>query len=222
MTRRLLLAAYVAASALQVAAQVGGWGLLDDLTKPLLMPLLLGFLLASAPLEGRLLRATALAVVFSWLGDLALMPAGDTWFLVGLLGFLAAQVSYSVGFATTYRTGPIAANRLWAAPYVAWWVLLLAFLGPDLGAMAVPVAVYGGVLCTMAALATGVGRTATVGALLFVASDSLLAATSLSDRLSFRGEDAAVMLTYCLGQLLLVLGVLAASTVSRGGQSRVL
>jgi uncharacterized membrane protein YhhN len=89
--------------------------------------------------------------------------------------------------------------------------LLLVVLGPDLGGLLVPVAVYGAVLCTMAALATGVHRWTMVGALLFLCSDSALAATSLSDRVTIPAADAVVMVTYTLGQALIVLGVLAAS-----------
>jgi uncharacterized membrane protein YhhN len=212
---RVLLGAYLLVAAAQVLAQVMDLEALYLLTKPLLMPLLLGFLVASAPLEGRLLRATAAALVWSWLGDLALMPEGDVWFLLGLLAFLLAHVCYLVGFATTYAGGPVDDNVLLLVPYAAWFLLLLVVLGPDLGAMLVPVAVYGVVLCAMAALATGVNATTAVGAVVFVVSDSILAATALTDRFAFDGDGAVVMLTYCLGQLLIVLGVLAASTSPR-------
>jgi uncharacterized membrane protein YhhN len=208
---RVLLAAYVVAALAQVLAQALDLDVLYVVTKPLLMPLLLGFLVVSAPLEGRLLRATAAALVWSWLGDLALMPDGDVWFLLGLLAFLLAHVCYLVGFATTYAGGPLDRNKLLVVPYAVWFVLLLVVLGPDLGSMLLPVAVYGVVLCAMAALATGVNATTAVGAVVFVVSDSTLAATALTDRLAFDGDGAVVMLTYCLGQLLIVLGVLAAS-----------
>ncbi|RYP85820.1 lysoplasmalogenase [Nocardioides guangzhouensis] len=216
MTARVLLAAYAVASVLNIAGQLVDGTALDTATKPLLMPLLLGVLLASARLGTRLLRATAAALVFSWLGDLFLMPGGDTWFLLGLAAFLGAQVCYCIGFATRFSDSPLRRRRALVAPYVAWWLLLLVVLGPDLGGMVVPVAVYGAVLCTMAALATGVHRWTTIGALLFVASDSVLAATSLSDRLSVPADGAVVMTTYTLGQALIVLGVLAASGAGLG------
>jgi uncharacterized membrane protein YhhN len=215
-TARLLLAAYAVVAVLHVFGQLVGGDALDVATKPLLMPLLLGVLLAAARPETRLLRATAAALVFSWLGDLFLMPDGDTWFLLGLAAFLGAQVCYCVGFATRWVDSPLRRRRALVAPYAAWWLLLLAVLGPDLGGMVVPVAVYGAVLCTVAALATGVHRTTTIGALLFVVSDSVLAATSLSDRVSVPADGAVVMATYTLGQALIVLGVLAASGAGLG------
>jgi alkenylglycerophosphocholine/alkenylglycerophosphoethanolamine hydrolase len=214
MTPRRLLAAYGVVSVLNVIGQVTPGRALEDLTKPFLMPLLLAFLLASARPDTRMLRFTVAALVFAWLGDLFLIPDGDTWFMLGLLGFLGAQVCYCVAFATRFGSSPIRRNPLWALPYAAWWALLLVVLGPDLGGLFVPVAVYGGVLCTMAALATGVDRRTMIGALLFLCSDSVLAATSLSDRIHIPADGAVVMTTYTLGQALIVLGVLAASRVA--------
>lgn len=213
MTARRLLAAYAVLAVLNVVGQLLDGSLLDNATKPFLMPLLLGVLVTATRPGTRLLRLTAVALGFAWLGDLFLMPDGDTWFLLGLAGFLGAQVCYCLAFATRFAASPLRRRRALVLPYVAWWVLLLVVLGPDLGGLVAPVAVYGAVLCTMAALATGVHRWTTIGALLFVASDSVLAATSLSDRLSVPADGAVVMATYTLGQALIVLGVLAASGV---------
>ncbi len=206
--RRALLAAYAVVAVGNVVGQLVDTDLLDRLTKPLLVPLLLAYFLTVAGRPStRLGRATVVGLVFCWLGDLALM-GGDDWFMVGLVGFLAGQVAYCTAFATAWRRNPIRTRRAMAAPYAAWWVLLLVVLGPDLGGLVAPVAVYGAVLCTMAALALGVHRLTALGALSFVASDSLLAATSLSDRLAFGGDDALVMATYAVGQALITLGVL--------------
>jgi uncharacterized membrane protein YhhN len=221
-TPRRLFAAYVVVSVLNVVGQFLDGHALENLTKPFLMPLLVGFLLTSTRPDTRLVRFTVAALVFAWLGDLFLIPDGDTWFMLGLLGFLGAQVCYCVAFATRFGDSPLRRTPVWALPYAAWWALLLVVLGPDLGGLFIPVAVYGAVLCTMAALATGVHRWTTVGALLFLSSDSVLAATSLSDRLSIPADGAVVMTTYTAGQALIVLGVLAASrvTTSRVSTSR--
>ena len=94
-------------------------------------------------------------------------------------------------------------------PYGAYWLLLLAALWPDLGGLAAPVAIYGLALVTMAALALGVNRLTAVGAVFFVASDSLIAATSLTDRFDFPGAGLMIMPMYCLGQALIVLSWIA-------------
>lgn len=217
--RRGLLAAYAVVAVGNVVGQLVDTEVVDRVTKPLLVPLLLALLLSAGRPTTRLGRATAVGLALCWLGDLALM-GGDDWFLVGLLGFLAGQVAYCTAFATAWSRNPIRERRALAAPYVAWWVLLLVVLGPDLGGLVVPVAVYGAVLCSMAALALGVHRLTALGALFFVASDSLLAATSLSDRLAFPGDDALVMATYALGQLLIVLGVIASPPRPGSGPGR--
>lgn len=215
MRSRILLTAYVVVSAANVVGQLVDTDVLDRVTKPFLVPLLLAhFLSAGGRPTDRLARATAVGLVLCWFGDLALM-GGDDWFLVGLGGFLLGQIAYCTGFRTTWADNPIRTRRELASPYVAWWALLLVVLGPDLGGLIVPVAVYGAVLCSMAALALGVHRLAAIGAVSFVASDSVLAATSLSDRFAFPGDDALVMATYVVGQALIVLGVLSRSAARR-------
>ncbi|MEQ6902598.1 lysoplasmalogenase [Nocardioides sp. YIM 152588] len=207
--RRGLLTAYAVVAVANVVGQLLEGDLLGQVTKPLLVPLLLALLLAGVPDRStRLVRAAAVALVFCWLGDLALM-GGDDWFLVGLGAFLLGQVGYCTAFATTWARNPLRERKALALPYVGWWALLLVALGPDLGGLIAPVAVYGAVLCTMAALALGVHRLTAVGAAWFVLSDSLIAATSLSDRFAFDASGAAVMATYTLGQALIVCGVVA-------------
>jgi uncharacterized membrane protein YhhN len=202
-----VLGAYVVAATLNVTAQLLDLDPLATLTKPLLMPLLLAWLVAATGgLQGRLVRAVAVALAASWVGDLALMGDGESWFLAGLGAFLAAQVAYSTGFWPYARTGPLRRRPVLAVPYAAWWAILLGLLANDLDTLLGPVAVYGAVLVTMAALATGVNRRTAVGAALFVASDSLLALTRLGS-FEVPQADALVRATYTLGQALTVLGV---------------
>ena len=78
---------------------------------------------------------------------------------------------------------------------------------PDLGGLAVPVAVYATALVTMAVLATGVSPSTAVGAIFFLLSDSLIAMTGLTDLLP-EWAGSLIMPTYIVGQLLIVLGVL--------------
>lgn len=213
--RRILLPAYAVVAVANVVGHIVNVDQLDWVTKPLLVPFLLAYLLTGAEQRSRLSRAAAVALVCCWLGDLALMGGGDSWFLVGLVAFLAGQVGYCVAFVATWQRNPIRSRRALAAPYAAWWVLLLVVLAPSLGGLIAPVAVYGAALCTMAALALGVDGVTATGALFFVASDSLLAATSLTDGLGFAGDDALVMATYAVGQVLIVRGVLAAQPSRR-------
>lgn len=204
---RLALVAYGVLATANVASELAEHRLLTTATKALLMPLLLVVLHATIGLRGRMARWVAAALVASWLGDLALTGSGD-WFLAGLGAFFVAQVCYIVAFWPAARSGPLRRRPVLALPYLAWWVVLLTLLAPALDELLVPVTIYGLVLVTMAAAATGLGRLTTIGAALFVVSDSLIAATTVTEQLVFSGSGAAVMATYTIGQALIVVGVI--------------
>ncbi|HYQ24432.1 lysoplasmalogenase [Stenotrophomonas sp.] len=132
-------------------------------------------------------RAVLLGMLLSCAGDIALMLPVDA-FVPGLVAFLLAHVCYIVAFRAGLRAG---------RGLVAAFVLLGAFatlnvmgLWPHLPApMRMPVLAYVVVLASMAVLALArawarpqapapescSARWAAVGAVLFVASDSLLA-----------------------------------------------
>ena len=97
----------------------------------------------------------------------------------------------------------------WALAYVAWYVAFLVLLGPHLGGLLVPVAVYGAVLGTMAALAGGRGGVIAVGGALFVVSDSVLALGRFLPGYEFALHDLVVMSTYVAAQGLIAWGALA-------------
>ncbi len=202
------LVAYVVVAGLNVIAAFADLSLLSTVTKPLLMPALLGLFVSSLdglvhPLGTWVKRA----LVFSWAGDLLLMGDGDAFFVLGLLGFLAAQICYVIAFRPSAALGPLRSRPWLAIPYVLYGVGLLWALLPDLDALLIPVVIYAATLVAMAVLATGVSPTTAVGAILFLISDSLIASTRLSDILPTSAAQW-VMPTYLLGQLLIVLGVL--------------
>lgn len=202
------LTLYVVASALNLLGVFADWGLLANLTKPLLMPLLLAFFLSALDgLRHPLAVWVARALVMSWLGDLFLMGSGQVWFGLGLLCFLGAQICYIVGFRSYFPVGPFPRRPWLILPYVAAGVGLLVLLRGDLGVLMVPVAVYATALVLMAILAAGVAPLTGIGAVLFVVSDSLIALTELSDVLG-AGAAVLIMPTYVVAQALIVLGVL--------------
>lgn len=202
------LAGYIVAGTLNVVGVFTDTGWLANATKPLLMPLLLAFFMAA--LDGRHTPVTTWvkrALVFSWVGDLLLMGEGEAFFILGLLGFLGAQVCYIAGFRSYLNQGPLRGRPWLILPYLVYWVALLALLMGDLGPLLVPVLIYSLALLTMAVLALGVSPLTGVGGALFLISDSLIALTALSDRLG-PGAGDWIMPTYILGQLLIVYGVL--------------
>ena len=191
---------YAVIAVVHLGAKAAGLVDLDHWTKPLLMPalaipvVLLGRRGPIAPLA-----ALLVGVLLSWLGDVTIENL-----LVGLGFFLLAHVAYLIAFGSAYR------HRLprWTAVYLAWWIALLVLLAPSLGGMLIPVAVYGLALGGMAAVASRGGLLPTLGGVLFVASDSLLAVRLFTPLLQDRASDVLIMALYVAAQALLVIGLL--------------
>lgn len=199
-----LMWAYLAVSLANVAGHLGDLDWLTAATKPLLMPLLAGWLVTTAP-RTRLTRLATLALGLSWLGDLALMGDGETWFLLGMGGFALAQIAYVIAFLPAARSGVLLERPSRLVPYALVWLAMMPFLASRVGGLFVPVAVYGLLLLAMAALALGVHRLTAIGAGLFVVSDAVLALTGLAE-LSLPASGAIVMASYTAAQGLIAAG----------------
>ncbi|MCD2443823.1 lysoplasmalogenase [Agromyces sp. SYSU K20354] len=219
---------FLAISLVQLVVLYSGPGWAVTTSKALLMPLLAAAVVLSVrrprPPQVWLLVA---ALACSWVGDVLLSFPG--WFVPGLLAFLVAHVAFIVLFlrlpvrpGAGRPAGRSGAHRVpaWALVYVAWYVAFLALLGPHLGVLLVPVAVYGAVLGTMAVLAGGRGGVIAVGGALFVVSDSVLALGRFLPGYEFALHDFAVMSTYLAAQGLIAWGVLADLHDGRGAAAR--
>jgi uncharacterized membrane protein YhhN len=193
-------APYLLVVVLHLGAKSIGWTDLDHWTKPLLLPAL-AIPIVVLGRRGPIAPLAALlgGVLLSWLGDVTVenLP-------VGLGFFLLAHVAYLLAFTWGYR------HRIprWTLVYVVWWVALMAVLLPHLGAMLVPVAVYGLALGGMAAVAARGGVVPAVGGALFAISDSLLAVRLFTPLLQDRLSDVVIMTLYVAAQALLVIGML--------------
>jgi len=93
-------------------------------------------------------------------------------FISGIYGFLLAQLAFIVAFSKVKRE----LAPLTALPFAGYAAILLAYLWPSLGDFKGPVVVYGAVI-TLMGWRAWVTQIASLraGALLFMASDSLLA-----------------------------------------------
>ncbi len=200
---RPLLVAFVVVALAQVVSVAAGVDWLGHLTKPFIVGLLLAWAWVACDRRPPTMLATGL--VFALLGDELLDLDGTGWFLAGMGAFLAMQVCYVRGFV-----GLGALERLRRTPWalVAWgalWLMLNVVLGPSLGALRWPIAVYSLALVTMAAMAaaTGVGRIA-VGGAVFLVSDLLIGLDSAD--VAIPASGVLVMSTYSLAQYLIVTG----------------
>lgn len=144
-----------------------------------------------------------LGLFFSLIGDfLLIFKDGFAW---GVSSFLIAHLCYIFCFKKYSRVRP------------PWYFLtvisisLLLFMGfiyPYLGAMKIPIILYGAVICTTLYFALRTGNPLLLlGATLFILSDSMVATNNFLD--SNVVLQLLVMITYLPAQFFFVQGMLA-------------
>ena len=143
------------------------------------------------------------ALAVSTLGDVLLDLDPQRLFVYGLGSFLIAHITYIVLFVQ-HRPRPFTAKppKIAAAIGVLLYsVAISAWLLPSLGDLKIPVAIYMCAITTMAITAI-LARFPTpwvaIGAILFVASDSLLAINKFKTPIPYR--DILVWSTYYAAQ----------------------
>lgn len=209
---------YILISGANLVAQIIPSEELNQYTKPVLMPLLIFYVYRSTHgmVTGRILLL-CLAILLSWLGDIALMYQGDTiYFMIGIGFFLLAQVTYIIVLSKSSNQ-QLRFDPVKVLPFVIYGVGLFKFLLPKAGDFQIPIFVYGIVIMIMAAtsrLREGDTskpsyRMALYGSILFVISDSLIAINKFYTELPQAG--LMIMATYVAAQFLLVKGILSHS-----------
>ena len=150
------------------------------------------------------------ALIASSAGDVLLDVGPERLFVPGLCAFLAAHLVYTVLFAANrsfwQRIEPPRRFLLIAVPVYVF--LVSVWLVPDTGPLKIPVTIY--ILAITAMTTTALGSRFTwrvaAGALLFLASDSLLAIAKFNGPFPARGD--LVWATYYAAQYLIVTGAL--------------
>ncbi|WP_374683973.1 lysoplasmalogenase [Streptomyces sp. TBY4] len=201
---RALLAAFAAATALDLGSLLADWHTGHLLAKPLLMPLLVAYVITRrAP---RLLIA---ALLFGWGGDLALLFDAEPAFLIGMGSFAVGHVCYLMLFKGHSLFGRRRTGPLLGAAYAAALLSTVTLLWSDLPAeLRIPVAGYSLLLTAMAYRSSALGRRAGLGGALFLLSDTLIA-TGVAEWPQLPRPDFWVMATYVAAQYLLATGALA-------------
>ncbi|MFT3932591.1 MAG: lysoplasmalogenase [Chitinophagaceae bacterium] len=194
------------------------WQSVQWITKPLLVAVLFTWFIYFSPRKKPLRIYIAAALCFSWLGDVFLLMDSrqPLWFMTGLASFLLAHILYILFFLKTRKKQTAA--KPWNIAIIiaiAFYVgLLLALLLPHTGALKIPVVVYALTIGTMLATALHAfskqwKQTAfncSLGAALFVVSDSLLAINKFYQ--PFAGAGVLIMLSYGLAQFAITKGCL--------------
>lgn len=166
---------------------------------PKTIPIWTLMVLAFGVVQGRRGKWLAVGLLLSSVGDVALTFHSSMAFMVGLGFFLLAHVVYAVTFLQQ------AAFRPSRIPYflliVGTAIGMGIWLAPHLGEMKVPVFAYLSVISCMA-IAAGLGKgirpIVMLGAVIFMASDSIIAVSKFVGEVW--GAKVWVMLTYYVAQ----------------------
>ena len=209
----MLLVPLAAAAATDWWAVATGNRRVEVVAKPAVAVLLVVLAATAGEVDGGVRVALVVAATCGLLGDVALLGRGETAFLAGLASFAVGHLAYAVAAVA----GGISWLRvLVALPFMA------ALLGYRFVTETVPgarraggpvlagaVTLYAVVISVMVLTATGSGSwVAAVGAALFAISDWVLG----HDRFARHSRHAriVVIVTYHVGQALLILGLVAA------------
>ena len=223
MKGKLILSVFVLDVLLNLASHILVIPELEVLSKPLLMPLLILLVWVNSDgMPRNILLLLLGALVFSWIGDVALLFDKNYPFLfmVGLGGFLIAHIQYIILFIKSAHKIEFTKG---VTPYLVilmfgYTLFLIQLLWPHLGELQIPVFVYATVLMLMGVFAVSRqvdnGKLLVIlGAILFVTSDSILAINKFYSPMAY--GRVLTMLTYTTAQLLIVIGILRSRTQNK-------
>ncbi|MGE7912012.1 lysoplasmalogenase [Lysinibacillus xylanilyticus] len=144
-----------------------------------------------------------IGLVFCMVGDYTLQ-----WFLIGLTSFLIGHIFYIFAFSSTNERQVPTWAKIVLLVYgasMAVWIAGTVFSSGEI-VLGIAVIAYISVILTMGWTAIRTGSTfATIGALLFISSDSYLAINKFVMPLPFSHEF--IMLTYYGAQILIALSI---------------
>ena len=210
-----MLALFVLATTVHLNASLKQNKMLRNKTKPFILMSLMGFYLGAAD---PVILSVVLALFFSWLGDMLLIPKGTKWFTAGDIAFMVSHAFFILSYVqdTDFAEIPAAVLILLPAAFAAASVIIFHFLRPHLPkGLFYPMLFYlilNGMMNCFAwfrALTVGgaAGLITAVGALLFFVSDSSLFFVRFNKDSRLK-THFLVMLTYSLGEFLIILGLI--------------
>ncbi len=220
----ILLLLYIIDGIVNIIAEYLGLTYINYITKFLLMPFLALYFYQESK-NVKQYKFIYLALLFSWFGDIFLMfprneqnPNAKLFFICGLVSFLIGHANYITHFIKEVKSKKkatvIIENPFLVLPFLLYLFLLLKLLYPTLGAMKLPVTIYG-ILITFMLMAaynrknmvnTNSFHMVFIGAILFIISDSWIAINLFYKPFEF--ARIAIMTTYILAQLMIAKGIL--------------
>lgn len=200
-----LTALFLIVSILDIIGVALNNSLMQAIFKPLIMPSLIALYYFTVNKKN---KWYLLALVFSFLGDVLLMDK-DNLFLYGIGAFLLTQILYIFIIVRQMQRPSNFHKYLYAFLFVNYVVYLLTLLKPNLGDLFYPVLVYGITISVFGLVATlnyvtkrtRLALYLMLGAMLFIASDSMIALNKFHAAKTF--YPVMIMITYVSAQYLI-------------------
>ena len=220
----IFLVLYFVFAALDIVAITKENRKLEYLTKPILMPLLALYFIFGT-LNNNIDWLIVIALLFGCAGDIFLMLENkDKWFMFGMAAFLLGHIFYIISFLLS-----VGSNIVAFPPYgfvlliPVIFILLLTFpkYKDHMGELKIPVYIYMVAILTMHVSA--ILRLALFefscpcfflvwfGSILFIFSDSIIAIDTFNKEMKIPHIRIYEMITYILGQFLIITGILISS-----------
>lgn len=218
MARNIFLALYIIFSAIHLYGCIKKDKKIRNYTKPLLMLLLLGFYICAVDTVNYLVVAL---IITSWLGDVFLMVKGMKWFTLGGISFLGTHVLLIILYCRNISWGIQCVTVILLYMIIGFGILkseyvrLIRYM-PKSNAASIIAYLGCNVSMNMFAALQAVSNLnkgsglIMLGAMLFLASDSLLFLVRFDKKVPFYGQHFNVMLTYTLAKLYIVMGFIFA------------
>jgi len=211
----LFLAIFIVSTAVHLHASIRKDTRWRNISKPFLLLSLLGFYVLSARSVS---AAIVLALIFSWIGDVLLIPKGVKWFTAGGIAFMISHAFFILGYLREidFAKIPGLLVLVLALFFLATVSYIFSKLRPHLPrALFYPMFLYllinGAMNCfaifRCVSLTTAATLTTAIGAALFFVSDSSLFFVRFNKESRLK-THFLVMLTYSVGEFLIVLGLL--------------
>lgn len=206
MLRKWLVLAIIVTGVIHLATLSLDSTILNWIFKLLPMALIIVLAVSSQPADKfRMYKIlVVIGLIFSIAGDAFLLKNGNQWFMFGLSSFMVGHLLYVAAMIRRWEFSLLA--LLWLAPIgvyswlIGWQLHNGIMANSDQSDLWLPVAVYVGVISVMCWTAI-MSRNwhASVGAILFAASDSILAWNKFVGAVPASG--IWIMLTYFAAQL---------------------
>ena len=193
---------FIVASLMDILGIVLHITLLQVIFKPMIILTLIGLYFSSVEKRN---YWYVLALAFSFIGDLLLLDSND-FFIYGIALFLVTQLLYIFIIVKQMERPSNFHKYLYAFLFANYVVFLLNLLRPNLGELFYPVLIYGITISIFGLVSTinySTKRTKKslllmVGAILFIASDSMIALNKFYQPNIY--YPVSIMVTYILAQ----------------------